>query len=174
MTWPSLPFRRSGQFGPIRWTRICIYYICPGQPVRILTSIFSIHYSLLPPEPLLRLPRSYPRCFRSHNPRSFPRNDESYFVRCFHRYFVRYLASYDASSLSGSLPHNNRGSFPSSIVSSSPRSGPDPRPNSSASNLAGNLRSLLGRNEDRSDARCSPFSTESRSGAEAPLRDESG
>ena len=109
-----------------------------------LTSVFSTHYSPFRPGPLLCLPHGYPGGLRSHDLRSFPRNDESYLFG----YLDRYFASNEQSSLSGSLPSNKSGSVPRSLPHRSPHSGPSSFPEYSTGNFLINTWSLLERNRN--------------------------
>jgi hypothetical protein len=121
-------------------------------PKSALSSVFSIHYSPLPPRPLPRLPRSHPHSFLSRELRSFPKSDEGSLSGSFDRCFFRYFPENDLSSLSGSLPRSMFRSFPRSTLSPSPRSYPRSFPDSSASNFAINLPTSLPSSKVCSDA----------------------
>ena len=106
---PSPAFRAAGHVCRSHHTspvlQICVLqHTFRRPPVSVLSSPFSIHYSTLPPRPLLCLPHSLPHCFPSHLPGNLPSNLANYLFGYFHRCFVRYVAGNKDSHLTSSLP----------------------------------------------------------------------
>jgi len=158
---PSPAFRAAGHVCRSHHTspvlQICVLqHTFRRPPVSVLSSPFSIHYSPLPPRPLLCLPHSLPHCFPGHSPSDVPKNEADYFVGHLHSYFVRYLASNKESSLPGSLPGSSRRALPGSILSRSPDYRPSSFPGYAADNLGTSSPSFLASNEGSSSTHHQP------------------